>query len=93
MPHPKRWIEKTFFTKKTILANLTNTDHRLKKQICKLPLDESGIPLHIEYSTEESEGYKLSVNDTDISFTADGIRGAFYGIQTLRQILSRRNTP
>ena len=94
IPQPKRLIEKnTFLTKKTILADLTNTDQRLKKQICKLPLDENGIPFYIEYGTGEREGYTLSVNDTEITLTADGIRGAFYGIQTLRQIFAHEDIP
>ena len=41
----------------------------------------------IDCLNKKTEGYKLSVTDKGISILGDSLAGAFYGIQTLRQML------
>lgn len=47
---------------------------------------EKAIVISISDENGKSEGYKLSVSEDKICLTADSPAGAFYGIQTLRQL-------
>lgn len=69
------------------LANIVS-DKRILKAIDKLPADEGGIPLYITYNNTKEEGYRLSVSNDEIKIEGRGINGAFYAIQTLRQIFA-----
>ncbi len=61
-------------------------DIRILKAAQKLSADKYGIPLYITYNDTNDEGYKLTVFNEEIKIEGFGINGAFYGIQTLRQI-------
>lgn len=45
-------------------------------------------PIVITVDEKESEGYELVISDTVITIKGDSDRGAFYGIQTLRQLIN-----
>ncbi len=49
--------------------------------------DASG-KIVIDCQKKKSEGYKLYVRDGGVSIIGDSLAGAFYGIQTLRQMVS-----
>ena len=61
-------------------------DPRLSAPLSKLPCSEDGIPLTVTLNGSEGEGYVLDITQTAVSLTAESAAGAFYGLQTLRQI-------
>lgn len=69
------------------------TDRRIKKALEKLPLADEGANMRITIRGAEGEGYFLEIAGTYIDLTADGPAGAFYGIQTLRQLFENPYVP
>lgn len=94
IPTPKTLVEIPVFVQKKTLS-LTNTvsDSRLQKAAQKLPLSEGGIPLYITYGDKKSEAYTLTLTNEKAEIIADGAAGAFYGIQTLRQVFTHEEIP
>ena len=87
IPTPQKAEQKNEVLKKsTVKLESSSLDSRILKAIQKLPLSDEGIPLYITYKETRDEGYKLSVSNDEIRIEGCGINGAFYGIQTLRQI-------
>ena len=68
-------------------------DCRLKKAIEKLPCHKDGIKLSINANCGNSEKYVLNIEEDAIEIVSDGLNGAFYGIQTLRQLLKNDKVP
>ena len=94
IPKPKKCNElDTFINIKGIKIESENIDARLLKIINKLPLDENGIELKIELGEGNTEAYNLKISSDGIVIKAEGIKGAFYGVQTLRQILENEKIP
>ncbi len=87
IPTPQK-VKETgeLLSKKAVTLANELTDERIKKAASKLPEGEGGIPLYITYRDTNEESYRLSVSNAEIRIEGDGINGAFYGIQTLRQI-------
>ncbi len=79
------------FEKTTVCYTSEGLDSRLLTALQALPYDEAGATVRFEIGTE-GDGYELTLNE-DISIVADGPAGAFYAIQTLRQILSQKDVP
>lgn len=94
IPSPQKLeITEGFLSQKTLCVYSAITDTRIKKAIEKLPLSSDGIPLAIEIGSGEGEAYILTAQEDRISLKADSNKGAFYGIQTLRQILANESVP
>ena len=72
--------------KRAVRLDCDIEDTRLEKAAAKLPSSPDGIPLRITYKDTCAESYRLTVNNDCISIDADGVNGAFYAIQTLRQV-------
>ena len=74
--------------KKTVklISNINET--RILNAVKTLPLSDDGIPLTISYENNNREGYTLSLSDETVRINGEGVNGAFYAIQTLRQIFS-----
>ena len=70
-----------------------NIDSRLLSALKKLPYDKAGAKLDICIAGHTGEGYELSINENDIRIQADGPAGAFYAVQTLRQIFKSSEIP
>ncbi len=68
-------------------------DVRIQKALAKLPLNASGVKLEICLTGGEGEGYTLRVEENKITLTANNEAGAFYGIQTLRQLFTEEEVP
>ena len=68
-------------------------DLRIRRLLDKLPLSDTGIGLKIEVGDTNSESYTLKITKEQISIHAGSIQGAFYGIQTLRQIYANGCIP
>ncbi len=68
-------------------------DERVLAAIKKLPYDEKGAALGIDISENGGEGYELFIDKTHITIKADSSAGAFYAVQTLRQIFTHKEIP
>ena len=82
-----------FFCAQTICFEENNLDSRLLHALKKLPCDKAGARLDISIAGHTGEGYELYINENDIRIKADGPAGAFYAIQTLRQIFKNSEIP
>lgn len=82
-----------FFSGQGICYEENNIDSRLLSALKKLPYDKAGAKLGICIAGHTGEGYELSINENDIRIKADGPAGAFYAVQTLRQIFKYPEIP
>ena len=69
-----------------ILAD--KADQRITDALRRLSIPESedGKTISVSHGTD-GEGYALSVNENGIEINADGPAGAFYAVQSLRQLI------
>lgn len=79
--------------KHAVCCNETGLDRRLAAALKKLPREEAGAELSIRLKGEEGEAYTLQIDENRIAIEAEGPAGAFYAIQTLRQIFTHREIP
>ena len=86
-------IKKGRLLKKGIAPFEKCVDFRLKKAIEKLPTHPNGAKLSINAKDGDGEKYTLEIFEDEIKITSDGLRGAFWGIQTLRQIFLHDDVP
>jgi len=82
-----------FLADKRICLVTKSLDSRVLKTLEKLPQDPKGTPLEIAVGSEGGESYSLTVGRDRIAIQAPGAAGAFYGIQTLRQLLKEERVP
>jgi len=68
-------------------------DERILAALEKLPVSADGVPVCVQVGTEGGEGYALSVRTDGIRITAGSAAGAFYAVQTLRQIFAHEVVP
>ena len=94
LPKVKKLETKNGYLSKGYIAPYTaQIDERLKKAIEKLPCGADGVELVINTKGTDSEAYTISIEEHKIEITSDGLNGAFYAIQTLRQILKHDTVP
>lgn len=86
-------IKESFLRKKAIFFCVTGVDVRLAKALCKLPQAEDGAVVTLTVTGKGGEDYILDVAETAISITAGSEAGAFYAIQTLRQLFTHEKVP
>lgn len=82
-----------FLANKAICPNVGDIDKRLERALEKLPWDPAGTKLEIHISGDSGEGYELSIRREHIGIEAEGVKGAFYAIQTLRQLFWEEQVP
>ena len=84
-----------FLSKKSIYYNNLNCDQRVLKVLEKLPFSEDGAKLNINIVIrgQDREGYELTIDEKGIQINADCSEGAFYALQTLRQIFTHNQIP
>ena len=84
-----------FLSKKAVYYSDINYDKRVLKALEKLPFAQDGAKLNIDIiiKGQDREGYELTIDENGIQITADCNAGAFYAIQTLRQIFSHEKIP
>ncbi|MBR4864519.1 MAG: family 20 glycosylhydrolase [Oscillospiraceae bacterium] len=68
-------------------------DIRLDKALALLPCAADGVPVTVVITGGEGEGYNLRVEAEKITLTAQTAAGAFWGIQTLRQLFCEESVP
>lgn len=79
--------------KRAVYCKATCCDHRLVKALEKLPVEPEGIPVEIVLCGDSGESYELWITVDSIRIEAAGAAGAFYAIQTLRQIFAHPQIP
>ena len=94
LPQPEKIDLKEGFLSKNVfhIRNLCE-DRRTISALQKLPQDPAGIVLEISCKEGTSEGYTLEVTSDMVTILGDSAAGAFYGIQTLRQLLENGPVP
>ena len=86
-------VLKGVLRKKTIFFEKTGLEPRFVKALRKLPVEADGVKLSITVTGTAGEGYTLSVAEDAIAITAESNAGAFYAIQTLRQLFTHESVP
>lgn len=76
-----------------IFFDRTSYSERLIKALDKLPFSLQGAPLHMTVGAGKGEGYSLCITPDAIRIEAESEAGAFYAIQTLRQIFFQGAAP
>ncbi|MBQ8583573.1 MAG: family 20 glycosylhydrolase [Clostridia bacterium] len=94
IPRVKR-LDELFGTlkRKAIYCDISGLDERLSLALSSLTLSEDGTPLSLSYGDGDGEGYTLSVGKERIEIRGESVRGAFYAIQTLRQLFVCESVP
>lgn len=93
LPSVKVLEQKEGFLAASALFFLAACDRRVKSAIEKLPLAPVGAPLTVEIAGESGEGYELWVEKNAVRVAAEGPAGAFYAVQTLRQLFAQGEVP
>lgn len=71
---------------------MKDADSLLDAAICPLGLKSTGwgnADIRINIGNDDAESYKMSITSTRIVIDAPGIAGAFYALQSLRQIVAQ----
>ena len=94
IPMPKILQEtKNFFAHKSLHVVTKGLEARIEKALTKLPLSKDGATMEINIGQGQGEKYILQITEDKVVVTADGLVGAFYGIQTLRQVFAHDEIP
>lgn len=86
-------IKGGFLTTRAVNYNCCAVDSRIDAAANKLPLDPNGAKLEITVNGNCGDSYTLDIDHSGIRIQAEGPAGAFYGIQTLRQIFTHDKIP
>ncbi|MBQ2730494.1 MAG: family 20 glycosylhydrolase [Clostridia bacterium] len=68
-------------------------DERVQKALCALPHDPHGTKIELFVGEGSGEEYSLSVQADLVKICAEGPAGAFYAVQTLRQLANAPSIP
>lgn len=68
-------------------------DSRIERALTELQIAEDGVPVEICLGSGEKESYKLRINEEGIRIEAGDAAGAFYAVQTLKQIFTNEEIP
>ena len=103
LPQPQKLdIHSGFLANRTFRINNTCTDSRIAKALEKLPCSDTGVALSISTTTDnnetfdltpEQQSYQLTIAEDQVTIIGQTAAGAFYGIQTLRQLLEQEEIP
>lgn len=86
-------LQNGFLHTRAITFDEKHLDDRLVTALRKLPVCTNGAQLDVEITGSEGEAYELVICEDRIQIRADGDAGAFYAIQTLRQLFSEERVP
>lgn len=86
-------IEKKTFEKKAVFYNADAMDGRVLNVLKKLPYAQDGAAIEICIKGHDGDGYELWIEPQKIRIISDGPAGAFYAVQTLRQIFKHDSIP
>ena len=80
-------------TKKAISFDKNICSARLAKALEKLPVSSDGATLSVSFGEGAGEGYSLTVSADSVAINADSEKGAFWAVQTLRQLFVADEIP
>ena len=86
-------VKDGFLSHKTVYYNTSDLDKRLLNALSALPHGENGAKLDINVGNANNEEYELIITEEGITINAQCTKGAFYAIQTLRQIFAADKIP
>ena len=86
-------IHNGFLEKKQISFCCDGLDSRIVSALKKLPISKNGTLIDITYPNINGEEYELWIEQNSIRISANGVAGAFYAVQTLRQIFKHEAVP
>ncbi len=86
-------IKEGQLVKKAVSFDENKYSARLTKALAKLPTAPDGAELSVTYGIGNGEGYCLKIAEDSVTINAGTERGAFYAIQTLRQIFENEEIP
>ncbi len=94
LPKPQKIEIKDGFlrTKNVKIQNLCQ-DERIAKALKVFNVREDGANLIVKCENGSGEGYTLDIFEDEIVISGQSCAGAFYGIQTLRQIFENEEVP
>ncbi len=94
IPMPQTVISRPGFLSRHFFQLLSPLkEPRLVNALEKLPLAEGGASLRFLIDGQGGEAYTLTIEENAVTVTAKGEQGAFYAIQTLRQLLTHEKIP
>ena len=94
IPMPKKVEARSgIVTKRAIQKYNGDIDYRVKRLLEELPTDDGGLTLSFNVGDSKSESYKLELGQDEVKITANGPKGAFYAVETLRQLLFEDELP
>ena len=94
IPQPKKCFQTEGVLGTTSVCYTTDgLEPRLIKALATLPFDKNGAKLTVSVGKGESESYRLNITEDSIAIDADSAAGAFYAIQTLRQLFMQAPVP
>lgn len=94
IPQPKKCIQtEGVLTATSVCYTTDGLEPRLRKALTTLPFDENGAKLTVMVGKAESENYRMNITEDAIVIDADSAAGAFYAIQTLRQLFMQAPIP
>lgn len=87
LPKPSKIDIKDGFLKNKKICIINQCDDcRIEKALAYFDSDSKGVELIVKCGNSDSEGYTLEISENAITINGDSSAGAFYGIQTLKQI-------
>ncbi len=89
----KLTVNQGFLAKKAICFDENAIDKRVLNLLKKMPIDVDGAPVTINIIGGKNEEYQLVIDADGIKINAQSQQGAFYAVQTLRQIFMHDQVP
>ena len=78
---------------KAICFEAATVSPRLNRALAKLPMASDGALITVTYDNIDGEGYSLVITPDTITISAESEQGAFWAIQTLRQLFEAETVP
>ncbi len=86
-------IQEGFWDKSVISYKAGSMDARVERALAEMSTAQDGIPVEVIIKDGECEAYQLQIDDRGIAIEAGGAAGAFYAVQTLKQIFANGSVP
>lgn len=94
LPKPQKIeLHEGFLTGNAFCIKNSCHDPRIANALKILPSSDAGIHLEISDCSKACEGYTLTIEPQKVTIVGNSAAGAFYGIQTLRQLLENDKIP
>ncbi len=82
-----------FLASSYVKINNLSLPESLKNAASLLPQEDTGAKILFNIGSSSEEDYEIEISENEIKVNADGEKGGFYAIQTLRQIFKEKKIP